>query len=100
RFYIHVCLAHCVPKETNDRRVTGNPSIMLHNRRGASRDRVALLSVALVSVHLPTYAIGGVDVRFCRWPDDMPFDSNVERVALHARQVFTNLVAKFRIQRQ
>src|SRR5437773_10690583 len=100
RFYIRVCLAHGVPKKTNDRRVTANPTLMLNNGGRASRDRVAQLSVAVVPVHVPADAITGFDVRFSRWPDDMPFDSNVERVTLHARQVFTNVVAKFRIQRQ
>ena len=51
-------------------------------------------------VHLSAHVIAGLNVRFRGWPDAMTFDSNVERVALHARQVFAHVVPKLRIQRE
>src|SRR6266403_884885 len=98
RFYIFVCLAHGVTEKPNDGGVAGDSSIVLHNGCGASRDRVLQFSAAIVAVHFSAHAIAILKVGFGRCPDDMTFDRNSERLALHARQMFAHFIAEFGIQ--
>jgi hypothetical protein len=51
-------------------------------------------------MHFSAHTIAIFEVRFDRLPDDMTFNRNSKRLALHTRQMFAHVVAKLGIQRE
>jgi hypothetical protein len=45
-----------------------------------------------VAVHFPAQLIAVLDICFSRRPDDMTFNENSERLALHAGEMFAHVV--------
>src|SRR5262249_24879283 len=83
---------------TNDGGVPGNSSAVFYDSRGPLRYGFFQFSGSVVTMHVSAQAIATLKVCFAGGPDHMPLDRDSESIALHARQMFADVVAKLRIQ--
>ena len=96
--YIFVCLTDGMTKKANDGGVPGNSSVVFYDSRGPLRCGVFQFSGSIMTVHVLAQPVAAVEVCFGGGPDHMALDRNSERIALHARQMFADVVAKLGIQ--
>src|SRR5205809_7901518 len=85
-------------KKADDGGVPSDSSVMFYDSRGTLRYGVFQFSGPIVAVHVSAEPVAVVEVCFGGRPDHMALDRNSERIALHARQMFADIVAKLGIQ--
>src|ERR1041385_3480326 len=85
-------------KKANHSAVPGNSSVVLYDSRRTFCYGVFQFTGPLVTMYVSAQPVAAGEVCFAGGPDHMALDRNSERAALHARQMFADVVTKLRIQ--
>src|SRR3954447_23874828 len=89
-----------MPKESDHGRVTGNATVMLHDRRSSLIDRVEHFYAAIEPMHFEAHTIAGLQIAFDCCTNGVSRNLKIERRSLHHDEWLTRDESQLRVKRE